>query len=117
MTRTEHGLTTIRARLGELRALLPQAAVISVNLLPEHRAVLEGEREELLHGSALRMDLGPVALHLRPQSFFQTNTVVARELYGQVASWVAGCSPASVWDLYCGVGGFALHVAARGEPC
>nr|WP_218114160.1 methyltransferase domain-containing protein [Leucobacter soli] len=115
VTRTEHGLTTIRARLGELRALLPQAAVISVNLLPEHRAVLEGEREELLHGSALRMDLGPVALHLRPQSFFQTNTVVARELYGQVASWVAGCSPASVWDLYCGVGGFALHVAAPGR--
>ncbi len=111
VTRTQHGLDVLRARLGELRRLVPRAAVISVNLLPEHKAVLEGEREELLHGSALAMRLGPVTLYLRPQSFFQTNTEVARALYTQVATWAGGISPRSVWDLYCGVGGFALHVA------
>lgn len=113
VVRSEHALRVLRSHLTELRELLPHAAVISVNLLPEHKAVLEGEREELLLGSSLPMRLGfeeqPLTLHLRPQSFFQTNTAVAQELYAQVASWVAGARPASLWDLYCGVGGFALH--------
>lgn len=115
VTRTEHGLNVLRSRCARLRELIPNAAVISVNLLPEHKAVLEGEREELLHGSALAMELDRVTLYLRPQSFFQTNTAVAAELYAQVAEWVSAIDPTSVWDLYCGVGGFALHVTAPGR--
>lgn len=128
VVRTQHGLDVLRSRRDAIRAAIPAAAVISVNLLPEHMAVLEGEREELLHGSTLPMrlgaeasgwsvakDRGPLTLHLGPQSFFQTNTAVARELYRQVASWVADAAPTIVWDLYCGVGGFALHCAAALE--
>ena len=116
VVRSEEGLSRIRARLAELRATVPEAAVISVNLLPEHVALLEGEREELLLGSSLTMELGDVSLHLRPQSFFQTNTAVARELYGQATRWVERFDPASIWDLYCGVGGFALACAPRSSP-
>lgn len=116
VVRTEQALGVIRARLSQLRSVLPAAEVISVNLLPEHKAVLEGEREEMLRGSSLAMRLGfakrPLTLHLMPQSFFQTNTAVARELYTQVSSWAAAIRPTSLWDLYCGVGGFALHCAA-----
>ncbi|KAM9864026.1 methyltransferase domain-containing protein [Leucobacter sp. BZR 635] len=118
VVRSEGGLGAIRRRVDELRELLPQATVISVNLLPEHKAVLEGEREEPLVGSALAMELGdglePVTLYLRPQSFFQTNTRVALALYEQAAAWVDGVDPASLWDLYCGVGGFALFTARSG---
>lgn len=119
VVRSERALGVLKDRLPRLRRLVPAAVVISVNLLPEHKAVLEGEREELLVGSSLPMRLGsaerPLTLHLRPQSFFQTNTAVARELYAQAARWVAVVDPSSVWDLYCGVGGFALHVAAAGS--
>lgn len=116
VVRSEHGLATLRKRSSELRELLPQAAVISVNLLPEHKAVLEGEREEPLVGSALAMRLGAqagrsVTLYLRPQSFFQTNTRVAEALYAQASEWVDDVDPRSLWDLYCGVGGFALFTA------
>lgn len=115
VVRGDHGLALIRRQVDTLRELLPQAAVISVNLLPEHKAVLEGEREEPLLGSALAMELGeglePITLYLRPQSFFQTNTTVALALYEQAAAWVDGVDPASLWDLYCGVGGFALFTA------
>lgn len=115
VVRSEHALEVLRSGLTELRDCVPDAAVISVNLLPEHKAVLEGEHEELLLGTSLSMPLGfdghPLTLHLMPQSFFQTNTAVARELYAQVASWAVGMRPASVWDLYCGVGGFALHIS------
>jgi 23S rRNA (uracil747-C5)-methyltransferase len=61
------------------------------------------------------MPLGRVELDLRPRSFFQTNTDVATALYAQVREWVEEVAPATVWDLYCGVGGFALHVAAPGR--
>ena len=69
---------------------LPLLRVVSVNLQPEHKAVLEGEREILLTDeSTLRMRVNGIDLHLRPQSFFQTNTAVAAALYRQAADWVA----------------------------
>jgi 23S rRNA (uracil747-C5)-methyltransferase len=61
------------------------------------------------------MRVNDIALHLRPQSFFQTNTVVAGALYREAAALVDAIGPAAVWDLYCGVGGFGLHVAAPGR--
>ena len=139
-------------RLQEHIALLtdPVAAdgcrvrVVTANIQPEHAALLEGPEEIHLHGDeALTVRQGRVPLRVRPQSFLQTNTHVASQLYEQVAAWVddlaaessgaprpdppmtAGPdgtsaeaatpsqprSPFVVWDLFCGVGGFALHCA------
>jgi len=110
--RSTESLARIRKHLPALHEALPGLAVASVNLQPEHKAVLEGEREVLLtEQSTLPMRVNDVTLHLRPQSFFQTNTEVAASLYRIGRDWVAQADPASVWDLYCGVGGFALHVA------
>ncbi|TLM86065.1 23S rRNA (uracil(747)-C(5))-methyltransferase RlmC [Pseudarthrobacter sp. NamE5] len=110
--RSEQLVPRIRKNLPALLADLPQVKVVSVNLLPEHKAVLEGDREILLtERSTLRMRVNNLDLHLRPQSFFQTNTEMAAALYRQGREWVNELAPASVWDLYCGVGGFALHVA------
>lgn len=111
VVRTQFGLEVLASRRERLLGLVPHASVVSVNLLPEHKAALEGSREVLLHGDSLRMGLGRVDLHLRPQSFFQTNTTVAIALYDQVAVWVDEIAPSTLWDLYCGVGGFALHCA------
>ncbi|GAA1631853.1 23S rRNA (uracil(747)-C(5))-methyltransferase RlmC [Georgenia ruanii] len=111
--RSEEPLGRIRKHLPALRRELPQLRVVSANLQPEHKAVLEGQREIVLTEQAtLPMRVNGVALHLRPQSFFQTNTDVAAALYRQGRAWVEELAPASVWDLYCGVGGFALHSAA-----
>ncbi|MGH1523393.1 23S rRNA (uracil(747)-C(5))-methyltransferase RlmC [Leifsonia sp. L25] len=116
VVRSEESVGRIRALLPELLAALPNARVVTVNLQPEHKAVVEGEREIVLTAeSSLVMRVGGIPLRLRPQSFFQTNTAVAEALYAQVAAWVDDVSPVSVWDLYCGVGGFALNVAAPGR--
>ena len=57
-----------------------------------------------------------VTLRLGPRSFFQTNTTIAEALYDQARAWVDGLPDVrTVWDLYCGVGGFALHLAAPGR--
>ncbi|MFH5821197.1 23S rRNA (uracil(747)-C(5))-methyltransferase RlmC [Georgenia sp. AZ-5] len=110
--RTDESVVRIRKHLPWLRQALPKLAVASANILPEHKAVLEGEREIVLTDQqTLRMGVDGVDLHLRPQSFFQTNTDVAAALYRQARAWVDELAPASLWDLYCGVGGFALHCA------
>ena len=114
--RSQEPVARIRKHLPWLLDALPQLRVASVNLQPDHKAVLEGDREILLTGDeTLRMRVNGIDLHLRPQSFFQTNTEVAAALYRHAASWVEELAPRSVWDLYCGVGGFALHVAAPGR--
>jgi 23S rRNA (uracil747-C5)-methyltransferase len=111
VSRSTEPLARLRKHLPWLLGELP-VRVASLNVQPVHAAVLEGDREVLLTEAAeLPMRLGHVVLALRPRSFFQTNTAVATELYRQARAWVDEVAPASVWDLYCGVGGFALHCA------
>ncbi|GAB7003121.1 23S rRNA (uracil(747)-C(5))-methyltransferase RlmC [Nocardioides sp. AN3] len=112
--RSTEAVPRLRKHLSALLDALP-AAVVSVNLQPTHQAVLEGPEEQVLHGDTLTMRVNDLDLHLRPQSFFQTNTVVAARLYREAQELVSSVDPASVWDLYCGVGGFGLHVAAPGR--
>lgn len=114
--RSTEALGRMQKHLSGLLADLPQAAVVTANFLPEHKAVLEGEEEITLSGGdTLPMRLGDRVLHLRPASFFQTNTEIALGLYAQARKWIDELAALSIWDLYCGVGGFALHVAAPGR--
>ena len=112
--RSTEPIARIRKHLPWLLREIPQLKVVSANILAEHRAVVEGEREIMLtEADSLTMAVNGIQLHLKPQSFFQTNTDVATALYRQAVEWVGAVAPESVWDLYCGVGGFALHVAAQ----
>ncbi len=111
--RSTEALGRLRKHLSWLRDRLPAAAVISANLLPAHAALVEGDEEIVLtERDALPMRLDAGTLLLPPGGFFQTNTAIAQGLYDQARRWGASLVPASVWDLYCGVGGFALHLAA-----
>ncbi len=115
--RSTEALARLRSRLPTLLDELP-VAVASVNLQPEHKAILEGPEEIPLYGETLRMRVNDIDLHLRPQSFFQTNTEVAAALYRSATALVdaaLGDQATTVWDLYCGVGGFGLHLAGPGR--
>jgi 23S rRNA (uracil747-C5)-methyltransferase len=114
--RSQEPVARIRKHLPSLQAALPSLTVVSANILPAHKAVLEGDHEiPLTAATTLTMRVNGLDLHLRPQSFFQTNTEIAAALYRQAQHWVDELAPASVWDLYCGVGGFALHCAGPGR--
>lgn len=115
--RSKKLLVAIRSQLDWLQGQLPQLEVVSINLLREHVALVEGPEEIILtQAKTLPMQVGGLTLHLRPQSFFQTNTAIASALYQRGASWVKQVAPASLWDLYCGVGGFALFAAQQLGP-
>lgn len=112
--RSREPLSRIEKHLPALREVLPRLGPVSVNLQPEHKAVLEGDTEILLPGpDSLRMVLNGIPLHLQPRSFFQTHTELAAALYARAARWIAELKPLRLLDLYCGVGGFALHCAAH----
>ena len=123
----------LRAALPDLRRSLPQLAVAGVNIQGVHQAVIEGPEEIVLTeedrllmrlslpassggASAVRCaDDVELPLYLPTRSFFQTNTAVAEALYATARDWAEQAEPARVWDLFCGVGGFALALAAPGR--
>ncbi len=72
--------------------------------------------------SAVRGSPTSLQLLLPTQAFFQTHTSIAKQLYQAASRWIQpwcedffkqrGTQP-RIHDLYCGVGGFALHIAAH----
>lgn len=108
-----HGvIPRLEGDLETLRELAPELKVITVNIQPIHMAILEGE-EEIFFTTQIHLEerLNDIPLFIRPKSFFQTNPDVAAKLYKTVAKWTDELEAKSVIDLFCGVGGFALHVA------
>ncbi|MFG0456985.1 23S rRNA (uracil(747)-C(5))-methyltransferase RlmC [Shewanella mangrovisoli] len=115
--RSRDAIARIERELPTLMAEYPQINVVSVNLQPVHMAILEGEEEIFLtENTRLEERFNDVPLFIRPKSFFQTNPQVAAKLYQTAREWVADFAPASLWDLFCGVGGFGLHCAAKDIP-
>ncbi len=110
--RSTEAATRVRKHLLWLLNVLPTLRVVTLNIQPAHAALIEGERELVLtERDTLPMRVNGLTLHLGPRSFFQTNTEVAAALYRTARTWVDELAPATVHDLYCGVGGFALHLA------
>jgi 23S rRNA (uracil747-C5)-methyltransferase len=110
--RSESKLAQLRAALPWLQQQLPQLRVISSNIQPVHMEIMDGELEiPLTEQQALEEQFNQVPLYIRPQSFFQTNPKVAAELYATARDWVRALGIESMWDLFCGVGGFGLHCA------
>lgn len=136
--RSHTHVPALRAAVPDIRRLIPRATVITANIHPRHEATVEGAEEIILSAArTLTTRVGGVRLHLGPQAFSQTNTDVAGALYRQAAQWTLRTladtptlaprqkngqnspsplarTPETLWDLYCGVGGFALHAAAAG---
>ncbi|OOF87597.1 23S rRNA (uracil(747)-C(5))-methyltransferase [Rodentibacter ratti] len=110
--RSENKLALIRRELTGLLSKLPQLEVVSVNLQPQHAAILEGEQEIFLTEQPfLAESFNGIPLFIRPQGFFQTNPLVAAGLYKTAQQWIKDLPVTTLWDLFCGVGGFGLHCA------
>ena len=116
--RTRERVSDIRQALPLLRDLVPATHVVTANIHPTHEAIVEGP-DEIILTRARTLALSVEGLELGPRSFAQTNAHVASALYEQASVWASrpfadGRLPESLWDLYCGVGGFALACARAG---
>lgn len=110
--RSHAALRRVENTLPELQDALEGLKVFSVNVQPEHTALIAG-REEIVLTSQRFLSLPGVGrdLLVAPGAFFQTNTEAAQEMYRQAAAWALEIQPETAWDLYCGVGGFAFALA------
>lgn len=114
--RSKNCLASIQKHLPWLQQQWPELEVCSVNLQSVHMAVLEGPEEIVLTSQELlREELNGIPLYLTPQSFFQTNTAVAAVLYATAKQWAEPLPGQKLWDLFCGVGGFGLHLASSAQ--
>lgn len=102
----------IERELPKLLEKLPPKSIVSLNIQPQHAAILEGETEIFLTPErVIEENFNGIPLFIRPQGFFQTNPKVASELYKTAQMWVKTLPIQQCWDLFCGVGGFGLHCA------
>ncbi|MBD2796959.1 23S rRNA (uracil(747)-C(5))-methyltransferase RlmC [Xenorhabdus sp. 18] len=112
--RSETKLAQLERALPWLKEQLPQATVISANIQPIHMAILEGEKEIIFTDRLMLKEIfNGIPLYIRPRSFFQTNPNVASALYATAGRWVRELNISSMWDLFCGAGGFGLHCADK----
>jgi 23S rRNA (uracil1939-C5)-methyltransferase len=83
------------------------------NITQKVSQVALGESERVYYGNGtIREKIGARTYRISANSFFQTNTEQAEELYNAVARMAAIGSGDVVYDLYSGTGTIALHVAA-----
>lgn len=110
--RSEAKRPLVEREFPDFYAKLPPFSVVSLNIQPQHAAILEGEKEIFLtEQQALNEQFNQIPMFIRPQGFFQTNPVVAAALYKTAQQWIEHLPIRHIWDLFCGVGGFGLHCA------
>lgn len=112
--RSEAKLAQLRAALPWLQAQLPQLKVITANIQPVHMAIMEGETEIFLtEQQVLAERFNDVPLWIRPQSFFQTNPVVAGQLYATARDWVRQLPVNHMWICFAALGVLACTALHR----
>lgn len=110
--RSKESLDRLKKNLESLKAAFPRVKVVTSNIQPLHAAVLEGEEELLLTDEkVIWHTFDEFQLALGARSFFQVTPEIARKLYGILAEKIQQDRPASLLDLYCGVGAFSFYAS------
>ena len=93
-------------------AKFPATTTIVNNITDRKSQVAVGDREVVLHGPGwITEQIGVRTYRISANSFFQTNTLQAERLYDTARQYAALQKQETVFDLYCGTGTIALHVA------
>lgn len=102
----------VRPMAAQVRAAAPEVTTFVNNVTTRKSQVAVGDREVVIEGPGFITEvLGSRRYRISANSFFQTNTAQAERLYDRVRD-VASLRPQDVvWDLYCGTGTIALHLA------
>jgi len=95
----------LRPLAEQLRADYPAVVSILNNVTARKASVATGEFEETIAGKSYISDrIGPFEFDISANSFFQTNTRGARQLYDVVKDYAALDGSQTVLDLYSGTG-------------
>lgn len=100
-------------KLGKwLMRKVPEVISVHQNVNGSTGNVIIGQETLKLHGTPDLIDrVGDIRLRIAPEAFFQVNTSQAARIYALVRKWAGLTRKDTVVDLYCGIGGIALHLA------
>lgn len=100
----------------------PEVVGVTLHHNARHSNVIfAGEDVWTLGASRLEDRVGRFTVFVSPRSFLQVNHAQAEWIYERLATELSGPSPRAgergelVLDLYCGIGGIALHLARAGR--
>ncbi len=97
-----------------LRFKFPEVVSVVNNITARRSGVAIGEREIHLAGDPVLTDrIGGFEFEISANSFFQTNTRGAQQLYETVGRYAALKGHETVLDLYCGTGTIAIWLAQQ----
>jgi 23S rRNA (uracil1939-C5)-methyltransferase len=95
-----------------LQKRVPEVVSVQQNVNATTGNIIVGRDTQRLAGVSDLLDqVGDIRLQLAPASFFQVNHAQAARIYQLVREWAALKPNETAVDLYCGIGGIALHLA------
>lgn len=96
----------------ELLVVAPSITTVVNNITDRKSQVAIGDREVVYHGSGVITErIGTKTFRISANSFFQTNTLQAEQLYATARRMARLQKRDVVFDLYSGIGSIALYVA------
>ncbi len=97
-----------------LQAKFPDLTTLVHSVSRKKAQVAGGEVSRTLWGPGyIEEELSGLRLRISANSFLQTNTGAAENLYQAVSRLGEFTGKETVWDLYCGAGSIALYLAAQ----
>ena len=100
----------------QLRETVPQVISVFNGVNSRSGQTAFAETLHLISGEPyIRERLGSLEFRISPNSFFQTNTLQAENLYRKVMEFAGLSGKEVVWDLYAGTGTIALFLAEAAQ--
>ncbi len=91
---------------------VPEVIGVHQNINSSTGNVILGDQTWKLQGLPDLIErIGDIRLRIAPEAFFQINTLQATRIYALVRQWAQLGKKDKAIDLFCGIGGIALHLA------
>ena len=104
----------VRPLANELSQRIANIKTVVNNITGRKASIAVGEREVVLKGKGyIRDKIGPYTFQISSNSFFQTNSLAARQLYEKAADYAELKGSETVLDLYSGTGTIPIFLANR----
>jgi len=100
----------------EMLRLIPQITTVINNINTKKASVAIGDYEKVYHGEGFIYDkIGNYDFRISANSFFQTNTVQAENLYKTAMEFAELKGDEIIYDLYSGAGTIAIYVSGKAK--
>jgi 23S rRNA (uracil1939-C5)-methyltransferase len=97
-----------------LQARFPDLTTMVHSSSRKKAQVASGDAGRTLWGpGSIEEQIGSLRLRISAQSFLQTNTAAAENLYEAIRRLGEFSGQETIWDLYCGAGSIGLYLAAQ----